>query len=128
MIIEELTKKYSLAPDSYYTESPYGKDNDGLLRKEHEEKYYIPFRDKWDKHTEKGWYGARGLSFPLPIVFYSVLDDFLEYVKKECPDFKLLQAKIKFGGVRLHLDNITPKVEEECYQLEDLLFDKFLIY
>jgi len=126
-IIEQLKTKYNLAPDSYYTSSPYGK-SDPNLRINHEKEYYLPFYDKWIKYTAENHYGPGGLGYPLPEVFYAVLDEFLEYVLKECPDFKICQIKLKFGSVRAYLDGVSDKIKNECWQLTSLLSDKYLVY
>lgn len=126
-IIEVLKEKYNLSPNSYYFSSPYG-NYDENLRKEHQEKHYKPFYNKWIKYTEENWYGPGGLGFPMPENWYAVLDEFLEYVLKECPEFKIHQLKIKFGGARIYLGNVNKKIQDECFGLEELLFDKHLIY
>lgn len=126
-IIEQLKEKYNLAPNSYYTSSPYGKD-DKLARENHTNNYYQPFYDKWIKYTAENHYGPGGLGYPLPEVFYAALNEFLEYVLKECPDFKICQIKLKFGSVRAYLDGVSEKVKDECWELEKLLSDKHLIY
>lgn len=126
-IIEQLKEKYNLSPDSYYTESPYRKEDSAAYDK-HMKECYQPFHDKWIKYTEKNWYGPDGLGFPLPEVFYRALDEFLEYVLKECPEFKILQIKIKFGAYRGYYQGLTEKIQEENRELQNLLTDKFLIY
>jgi hypothetical protein len=72
------------------------------------------------------WVG--GLGNPTPSVWYTVLDQFLEYVKEIDPNFKILQIKIKFGGLRLYLDSKNKQIQEMCRELEEVMTDKKLIY
>jgi hypothetical protein len=126
-IIEILKEKYNLAPDSYYEESPYGK-SDHNLRINHEKEYYLPFYNKWQKYTAENHYGCMGLGYPMVEIWYSVLDEFLEYVLKQCPDFKICQIAVKFGYIKIYLDGVTEDIKDDCWKLSSLLSDKFLIY
>ncbi len=102
MIAEQLIKKYNLAADSYYTESPYTQKY-SLNSQEVKENYLAgsynngDLQVKWEKHIPEGWYGF-DLGYPVPSVWYKVIDEFLDYVQEQCPDFKILQQKCKFGG------------------------------
>ena len=128
MDLEAIKKKYNLSENSYYTKSPYGKSETVEDLEEHNRKFYVPFRDKWRKHTAEGWYGPEGLGYPMPEIWYSALDEFLEEILKEFPDFQIHQIKIKFGGVRIYLAGISEKAREDCREMERVLFDKHLIY
>lgn len=125
-IIDVLTQKYELKSNAYYTKYP--SDPDGTANQYHHDNHYRPFYDKWIKYTEEGWYGPAGLGYPMPEIWYSVLDEFLTYVLNECPNFKILQIKIKFGELRIYLEHINEKIASECSALETLLSDSHLIY
>lgn len=134
MIVEELKIKYNLEPNSYYLHCPYkSKLGNKELQNEFNE-LFSTFCKKWDKYTEQNWYGCGGLGFPMPIIWLKVLDEFLDYILKECPDFKILQLKTKFGSIRIYLNlnsediDKNKQIQKEINLLEELLFDKFLIY
>ena len=87
---------------------------------------------KWAYRVPKDWYG-----FSLgnvPFVWALIIDDFLKEIEKECPDFEIHQIKLKYGGLRFHLnlnskdDKIINKINTEIYKLEELLFNYDLIY
>lgn len=91
---------------------------------------------KWAYKVEKGWYG-----FDLgwaPFTWGLILSDFLEDLEKRCPDFKICQIKLKFGGLRFYVDLdkcITDrqsieakKIREDISALEDWLHHDKLIY
>lgn len=125
MKISELIQKYNLAPDSYYTVSPYTNrsyDDDNAVFLE--EKL---LKSKWKAYIEPQYYGF-SFGSPTPLVWLSVIDEFLDHVVEQCPNMRILQIKIKFGGLRCYIINVVPDIEEEIRQLEKVLFDKKLIY
>lgn len=80
---------------------------------------------KWAYRVGKGWYGfALG---NVPYVWRLILDEFLEWVEKERPDFKILQVKVKFDRLRLYLGTryASPLRDEhirtEIAKLQDIL-------
>lgn len=121
-IIEILKQKYNLAPDSYYTKSPYSMD---LYCKTNPRE--IELRKKWKFHIPPKWSGI-SLGEPTPIIWFEVIDEFLDYVKEKHLNFKILQIKIKFSNLRMYLENISPPTQKLVYELENLLSDKYLIY
>lgn len=121
-IIELLKQKYNLAPDSYYQKSPYSMN---LYAKTSPRE--IELRKKWKFHVEQNWYGI-SLGEPTPPVWFEVIDEFLDYTKEKHLNFKILQIKIKFGGLKMYLDNIAPNTQGLVFDLEKLLQDKYLIY
>ena len=131
---QELIGAFNLSPNSYYPEdvNPYdfrtGKSTDMDKTLEEQEKLYKEAREKWKAHVPEGWYGWGGLGNPTPSKWYTVLDQFLEYVKEIDPDFKILNIKIKFGGLRLYLNSKNEEVYEMCRELEAVMTDKKLIY
>lgn len=132
MIAEQLIAKYNLAADSYYTESPYT-NKYSLSAPEAKENYMAgsyyngDLNIKWAEHIPDGWYGF-DIGYPVPTVWYKVIDEFLTCVKEQCPDFEILQQKVKFGGYRCYLNNINKDIQEEIDKLESVLYDEFLVY
>lgn len=96
-----------------------------------QEKIEFKLFDKWNHKIPKGWYG-----FDLegtPCVWWQIIDEFLDEVNKECPDFEIQQVKLKFGQIRCYIQlNTTPEkskeINKEISELENILFDKNLIY
>ena len=127
MNIDELIKKYDLKEDSYYTESPYSKP-----RNEEESafcnKEYKRLNEKFKNHIPKGWYGFGGLGYPIPLIWFKVLEEFTDNLVEAFPDIELLQIKIKFSGLRFYTNSNLSKVREAISKLEKVLSDKFLIY
>lgn len=121
-IIEQLKQKYNLAPDSYYTKSPYSMDLYGKASPRE-----VELRNKWKDYVPPRWYGI-SLGEPTPPVWFDVLDEFLDYTKEKHLNFKILQIKIKFSNLRMYLENISPPTQKLVYELENLLSDKYLIY
>jgi len=127
MNVDKLILKYNLKADSYYTESPYKKP-----RNEEEaafcNKEYKRLNDKFKKHIPKGWYGFGGLGYPMPLIWFKVIEEFTDDLVDKFPDIELLQIKIKMGSVRYHTNNNSPGVREDISKLEKVLSDKHLIY
>ena len=80
---------------------------------------------KWAYRVGKGWYG-----FSLgnvPHVWRFVLDEFLEWLEKQCPDFEIHQVKMKFRSMRIYLGTKTDlfipdeKIKAEISKLQKLL-------
>lgn len=87
---------------------------------------------KWAYRVEKGWYG-----FALnnaPMIWALIIQNFLEELEKEAPDFKIHQIKLKFGRLCFYVDlNIEDKdkieqIKKEIGKLESLLYSADLVY
>ena len=87
---------------------------------------------KWAYRVGKGWYGF-DLS-AIPNVWVFMLSQFLTWVESQCPDFKILQIKTKFGGLRFYIEThcddaaVNEVVRSEIAKLEKLMFHKNLIF
>jgi hypothetical protein len=88
---------------------------------------------KWAYRVEKGWYGfdLEGV----PFVWGQIIDEFLAAVAEFESSFKILQIKLKFGGLRFYIRHNMMKgckdalrLEEEIRELETWLNCKELIY
>jgi hypothetical protein len=126
MIAKSLILQYNLKENSYYAESPYTNRNDAddLVARERTKQ----LQEKWKSHIPPRWYGFKGVGTPVPLYWFSVIDEFLDYVKSVCPDFEIHQIKLKFGGIRIYLDKITPEIAQDIKLLHNVLHDEYLIY
>lgn len=84
----------------------------------------------WHHKIEKGWYGfSLG---KVPFIWAIILDEFLSDLDEETKgDFKILQIKLKYGGLRAYLNyngEKFPNIQSEVDKLEKALFHKDLIY
>ncbi len=80
---------------------------------------------KWAYRVGKGWYGfALG---NVPNVWRFVLDEFLDWLEKQCPDFEIHQVKMKFRTLRFYVGTKADlfirneKINAEISQLQRLL-------
>jgi hypothetical protein len=86
----------------------------------------------WAYRVRRDWYGfALG---NVPYVWKDILNDFLLWLQSQCPDFEILQAKVKMGGLRLYIETnsqnstVNKKVRIEIQKLETLLSHENLRY
>jgi len=122
MIIDELKKKYKKRLE----ESP-------CPRSENDFNPTLFLFQKWAYKVPKGWYGC-DLS-NAPFLWALIIDDFLEYLNKKCPDFEIHQIKLKMGGLRFHVDYgyfkddaDSQQIYNEIDELENWLYDERLVY
>lgn len=87
---------------------------------------------KWAYRVEKGWYGFALADAPN---FWAVIiDEFLQWLEVQAPDFKIHQIKLKMGSARIYLDLSSlneekrVKINKEIQELEEWLSHKSLIY
>jgi hypothetical protein len=124
---QELIKKYSLKPNSYYLNNlnPYKERNEELNKLC--EKKEAALIKKYKDRIPNGWYGF-SFGTPIPIVWFEVIDEFLEWLINQNPEVEIHQIKIKFGGCRFGIEALTDEEYSLCQELEDVLFDEKLIY
>lgn len=133
MKIEELIQKYNLKKDGYCegVDALYGvsEHSDDVKARFFDTVYEkeMALNNKYADRIPKGWYGF-SLGTPTPVLFFDVIEEFLDYAIEQCPNLVILQVKIKFGGLRLYIDRVTEQIAKECFELQDLLFDSKLIY
>ena len=84
--------------------------------------------NKWEDHFQEGCHVGWSLPSYVPFIWWNIIDLYLESVKDRCPEFKILQIKLKFGGLRLYLKNIPVEFQQEVGKLEQKLFYENLIY
>jgi hypothetical protein len=118
-IMTELKEKYKTADFSQRNPAREKEDATNFLMQ------------RWGYKVEKKWYG-----FDLgwaPISWAHIINEYLVYLNQECPEFKILQIKIKFGGLRFYVElncdeSILEKIEKEISELESWLHHSNLIY
>lgn len=118
-IVEQLKEKYGPASEFPLNESHLNPT--------------VYLFQKFAYKVEKGWYGFNlGKSTPFKWAF--IIEEFLEWLETEAPNYKIRQCKLKMGGLRLscvfEVDNCADKVRinNEIEELEKYLFDERLIY
>jgi len=79
----------------------------------------------WAYRVRRDWYGfALG---NVPYVWKDMLNDFLLWLQSQCPDFEILQVKVKMRGLRLYIETnsqdsaVNKRVRIEIKKLEALL-------
>lgn len=88
---------------------------------------HIDFIAKWKPYNAEHYYGV-DYADEVPEAWLDDIDSILEECKKETPDFKIFQLKIKFGGLRLYLQDVSEDMRTKVSKLEQKLYDKNLIY
>jgi hypothetical protein len=116
---KELIEKYGLKSNSYYAESPYKTVDPNTII------WDVALNSKWKDYIEKGYYGF-SLN-PIPDICVSAIDEFLDWVKENDSEFKILQVKIKLGGLRLYISTKLD-IRDHISLLENVIYDEHLIY
>jgi len=130
---EELIKKYKLIPDHYYDFPAYPLDFKPYTDVMEEDANFCKYKfkalkEKYKNRVPDRWYGFDGLGNPTPYVWYEALEEFLEYVEQQCPQFEIYQIKIKFGGIRIYLGNISEEIQQDISKLTSVMTDAKLVY
>jgi len=85
----------------------------------------------WAYRVRRDWYGF--CLGNVPYVWKDLLNDFLLWVESQCPDFEILQVKVKVGGLRFYVETnskdpaVDKRVRSEIKKLERLLRHENLI-
>ncbi len=142
MNVDEILLKHNAVRNSYYPPGTKVLDEESkrvrdILNNYEEKGYppdellesseYVSLKKKWSHKVSEGFNGFE-LAQPCPIVWYKIIDEFLDYVNSVCPSFEIVNMKIKYGGLSMTLLNITDTIREEVRVLEHALFDERLIY
>ncbi len=115
MIFSELITKYDLRPNSYVYTANF------------DHKYWFDYLFyKWKPYIAENHYAFQALVSNE--IWYRVIDEMLEIIKVDSPNFKIVQIKVKVGGIRIHLENIFDKVFYGVQVIEQVLYDESLIY
>jgi hypothetical protein len=95
-------------------------------------------RAKWRQYIPQGWYGF-SLGSPCPAAWYSIIDEFLDYLvglqnAGKISNFEIHQIKMKFGGLRFYVgygcedEELREHIQLQIDKVEETLFDEKLIY
>ena len=103
-------------------------DADAEVRRFYSDKTDFKLYEKYKEHVPRGWYGF-SLGTPTPVNWIDAIDNILTLLISKDPDFKIMQIKMKFGGVRFYTasDVIDDLFDIETL-IEDRMYDKKLIY
>ena len=123
-IIEELTQKYNLKPNSYLTDNIWKLKDGEFLDSAARHKQ---LQDKWKHKYGQGWYGIE-MTDRLPVLFYDAVDDFLDWVNKNNPNFEIQQISQKFTWIKIYLDGVDEQTNKYCWKLTELLSDVNIMY
>lgn len=133
--IQKILEKYKLdvkIPQKYHNVYDYLRDekiSDDIKEKYyHKEKNDMYFINKYDKYISEGFYGF-AIGSPTPVEWLDALDEILEILIENDPNFKIQQVKMKFGGIRFY---VTSEIIDDLWDIELLieskLYSKDLMY
>lgn len=127
---KQLIASHNLAADSYLDFNPFKLPDADCKKKTYfadskESEEWFLTQKKWNR-VEKGWYGYDLQACPPK--WFEALEEFWELLEKDSPEFKVLQTKLKLGSARIYVDNISDDAQDAISMMEDVLFDKNLIW
>jgi len=117
-IFDELITRYDLKADTY--------DTHPLMDLDFYQKWIKTFRENWGDRTVEG-YWTFDLAC-LPELWYKVIDEAFEILNLNSPEFKILQVKLKYGGIRIYLEDISDDALYSVEELEKVLYESSLYY
>jgi len=130
--IVEIFNKYELKPivfDEKYNNVYQYLNEFPDKRKDFEtEKNDFYFINKYSKYIGEGHYG---FSIGTPIVpeWNEIIEKILDLCIETDPDFKILQIKLKFGGIRFYVQtNIIEDIDDIEILIMKKMHDNALIY
>ena len=105
-MIQNILNKYQISPGNFYPDIPEGENvytsaYDPEFTKECELRE-SELLAKWKHRIPQGWYGF-AFGAPTPLVWFDVIDEFLDYLAEQAPQFEIHQIKMKFGGLRFYV-------------------------
>jgi hypothetical protein len=115
---QQIIQKFDLHPNGYEFPTTTIGDHD----------YVEKLHQKHHTHIGEGWSGFADLPNGIPLIWIEAIDQFLQYVKDDYPDFQIQQIKLKYGGVRMYIDGVPDYIQDEVQELVATLHDDQLIY
>jgi hypothetical protein len=111
--IKEIINKFNL--NDHKLDDEFEKDDSYFLK-------------KYGMNIPNGWYGFDLTSF-VYLSWKNCIDEILEFLIKNDPNFEIHQIKLKFGGIRFYVASeiIEDILDIEGY-LENIFYDESLIY
>lgn len=117
-MFKTLIEKYNLAQNTY--------ENLPVISNEEYSVWITDFCGKWSSRFAQGYWNFDLM--PLPWIWHAAIDEALDIITEDSPEFKICQIKIKFGGVRFYLIDISGEVFDGIEELESVLQDDSYIY
>lgn len=87
--VDKILRKYNASHNKYDTSDTSADD-------------YKTFMKKWGRWVRKGWKGFELDN--VPKVWYSIIDEFLEYLVDIDPTAEIHEIKVRHGGLRFFVD------------------------
>jgi len=90
--------------------------------------------DRWRYCIGDRWYGFSLGELPVPADWFLIIHEFLLYLEKEDPGFKIHQIKTKYGGIRFYIglsiydEEKIEFINLQIEKLENTLYDKKLAF
>lgn len=138
--VKEFVAEYNLSVNSYYQENedPHAKrakEVEDIIDEWPEKGYppaevFIPIEYKsllykWESFVERGYNGIL-MHPPCPKIWYEITDKFLDYVKEECPNFRIGQISVINGSLQFYLIHVNKEISKEAKELSKVLSDNKL--
>ena len=117
-IFDPIIEKYKLESNSY--------EHDTLVQGNEYEAWLQSFLDKWGGRFIKGYWNL-DVGY-LPMRWCGALDEALDMIAEESPEFGIVQIKIKFGGIRIYLSDISDSISDGVEHLERVLYDDRFVF
>lgn len=116
-MFKHIIEKYELASNSY---SPFEDDY------KHAAALQLALFERWLPYIQEGYYG-----FDMggcPISWYFAIEEALCVILDKCPQMRILQIKLKFGGLRMYIEADDWEIQEAIDELEKVCYDDSLVY
>lgn len=117
-IFDDLITKYNLKADTY--------DTHPLMGLDFYQEWIKDFKEKWGDRTVEG-YWTFDLAC-LPELWYTVIGEAFEIISLDSPNFKIFQVKLKYGGIRIYLEDVSDDTLYSLDELEKVLYESSLYY
>ena len=91
---------------------------------EKDDTYFI---EKYKNRIPKGHYGF-AIGSPIIPVWCDILENIIDTCIEDDPNFKILQIKIKFGGIRFYVNTTIKQIDGIELLIMSILHDNALIY
>ena len=139
-MIGKILREYDGSHDYWFphTENPfqypYLSDIATHMEKIMFERWGKYIKDRWGGFRKNRWYGFSLEGLPVPVEWFLIIHEFLLYLEKEAPNFKILQIKTKFGGIKFIVELNVEDEEKlkflnlQIEKLEYALFDEKIIF
>lgn len=111
-IFDSIIEKYNLESNTY--------DKDPIVSVENLVQWTKNFTEKWSSHFVGDFYISL---CALPKRWLDSISEVIDIINVASPQFRIINIKIKFGGVRLNLVDISEEVFYSLREIENVLCD-----